>query len=105
MPPGPPEEFTVSMLANNTVTLRWRSPTDDGGSELTGFVVAVREKDSDDWSLSEEIKPWDITHTIRNLPYTSLYFSIAAKNANGAGEAVETKDAVVLKYPTGKWNS
>lgn len=35
---------------NDSVTLSWTAPCDDGGSSILGYVVEKREKGSETWT-------------------------------------------------------
>uniref|UniRef100_A0AC35TXM9 Ig-like domain-containing protein n=1 Tax=Rhabditophanes sp. KR3021 TaxID=114890 RepID=A0AC35TXM9_9BILA len=48
--PGKPINMEAADISEDHLTLQWDSPTDDGGSPVTGYVVERRDKDGKDWS-------------------------------------------------------
>ncbi len=89
--PGLVSNFNVES-GNMELTLTWEPPTDDGGSDITGYLV--------EWSANRRAKPLGEliedpearTHTITGLRNTTVanpseyYVWISAINAAGQGE-------------------
>ncbi|KAL3125978.1 hypothetical protein niasHT_001496 [Heterodera trifolii] len=56
----------------NSITLSWRPPKDDGGAELSGYSIEFKGLDERDW----ERVPDHVTlpnYTVRNLEKTTQY--------------------------------
>ena len=88
--PGLVSNFNVES-GNMELTLTWEPPTDDGGSDITGYLV--------EWTANRRVDPLDFevedptlrTHTITGLQNTTAanpseyYVWITAVNAAGRG--------------------
>ena len=96
----------VKDVSRSSVTLRWAAPRDDGGSDVTAYVVEKRESSRRMWQSVSTVPP-DVTE----LEAAGLYegnqyvFRVAAENAVGLGEPVELKDSVVPKSQFGQFTS
>lgn len=55
--PGKPGSPKVEDVDEDSVTLSWDKPTEDGGDRLQGYVVEVREKGSDKWKPVNDKSP------------------------------------------------
>lgn len=49
--PGPPETVTVSDISAGRVRVSWKPPTDNGGANVTHYVVEKRETSRLTWTL------------------------------------------------------
>lgn len=56
-PVGPLEAIDIQ---RTSITIRWKPPTDDGGSPLTGYLVEQRDAKRMMWTKVTTVKP-DIT--------------------------------------------
>jgi len=79
------------------VTVKWTEPDDDGGSDITGYVIKYRDKDSDvdkydELSLEGNTTNFQFTHQLKKG--TSYQFAVAAVNDAGRGEFSEFTDYV-----------
>lgn len=61
--PGPVQKLVVSETTNTTATIAWEKPAHDSGSRISGYVVELTPKDTDDWkevgivkTLSHKVK-------------------------------------------------
>jgi hypothetical protein len=83
----------------NSVTLQWKPPKDDGGAELTGYVIEKCLEGTDKWEKCPGIfiQP---KATLKHLDEgKSFKFRVRAENPYGEGEALETKTHIVVKPP------
>jgi hypothetical protein len=48
--PGPPENLRADEFAGEALTLFWNPPKDNGGADITNYVVEKREPRSPTWS-------------------------------------------------------
>ncbi|KAL3102980.1 hypothetical protein niasHT_025888 [Heterodera trifolii] len=96
--PGPPEgPITYPATTKHSITLSWRPPKDDGGTELSSYRIEFKGLDERDW----ERVPDHVTlpnYTVRNLEKGAQYqFRVFAENMVGIseplnGEPVTAKD-------------
>lgn len=56
-PPGKTGTPLIEDVDENSVTLSWGKPRDDGGDKVQGYVVEVREKGTNKWKPLNEKSP------------------------------------------------
>lgn len=96
-PKGPlkPEEIRA-----DHVKVKWQKPEDNGGSDITGYVLEKMDMDTGRWIPAGEVGPDDDTFTFKNLtPKKKYKFRVKAKNKEGESEPLETTDAILAKNP------
>jgi predicted small lipoprotein YifL len=85
--PSAPQSFTVT-AGDKQVSLTWAAPSDDGGSEVTGYEVS-KDNGSNYAAASS-----NTSHTFTGLTNGTEYtFKVRAINANGKGAATDGKKA------------
>ena len=98
--PGPVEELRVKEKTENTVTLRWEDPKDDGGCLITGYVV--EKKEGLKRAYQREGRVTDMMYQAIALTEGQNYvFRVAAENEVGTGEFAELNKAVAPKSQYG----
>ncbi|KAK7507540.1 hypothetical protein BaRGS_00001475, partial [Batillaria attramentaria] len=99
--PGPPSgKLRASKITQDTVTLDWLPPLDDGGSPLTAFIIEAKDSKAKDWSTVAEVNPESSRHTVKNLKEGEDYqFRICAQNAIGRSKPVEMEGTVKPSRP------
>ncbi|CAM4765861.1 unnamed protein product [Rotaria magnacalcarata] len=96
--PQGPNNIDVANQTENSVTLKWNKPKNDGGSKVTGYQVEMRNPDSDKWEIANDypIKGTDLL--VKNLQIGKPYeFRVKAKNAAGWGDYSTLENPVTLK--------
>ncbi|MCP9266046.1 Twitchin [Dirofilaria immitis] len=85
--PGPPEgPLAYPETSRHSVTLRWRPPEDDGGSEITGYRIEYQGADTSNWIRVIEAVG-GTTYTVRALDHGKQYrFRVRAENVMGLSE-------------------
>lgn len=103
-PPQPPVgPIVLSDLDKTTVTLTWKPPTSDGGSDLTGYIIERREAARTQWTKLDSSPPDQTTITTRNLVEGyEYYFRVCAENRHGHSDWLETESPVKMRSPFGK---
>ena len=99
--PGPCKNFKTTSVTEDTVGLSWDIPDDNGGKEITNYVLQRREGTKRTWDAvgkPEDVK-FDATHLKEGVPYV---FQVAAQNEVGVGPFVDMKP-VTPKSEHGKW--
>ena len=99
--PGAVTNFTTT-AGNAQVSLVWDTPSDDGGTDITGYEVT-----RDDWASKETKSASQLSHTYTGLTNETEYtFKVRAVNAKGAGE--ESSATATPKAPNneplGDWS-
>ena len=84
-------------------TITFQPPADDGGSEITGYVIEKRDARRTTWSDAGTCSADTLEHTITKLyEGQDYFFRVAAKNKMGTGAFAETPEAVTAKLPFGE---
>jgi titin len=96
--PGKPTALQV-VPGNGTLDLSWSSPSDDGGSPVSDYVLQFSMYNGltwSTWALFTDPNNSTLTqHTLTGLINGSSYkLRVAAKNAAGVGEWSDESDAV-----------
>ena len=88
--PGVPIGFSVT-AGDETVTLAWSEPEEDGGSDITGYRI-YRGIMEDGLSIVEDVTDMHYTDTGLQNSQT-YYYAVSAFNAEGEGEKTEILEA------------
>lgn len=99
-PTGPVE---ISGITSESCVLTWAEPTDDGGSDITNYIVEKRESGQTSWQVvnSSVKRPTiRVTHLTKYMEYT---FRVCAENKFGVSKPVESQ-AIVAEHPFSKYN-
>lgn len=100
--PGRPEgPLKVTDVYKEGATLRWNPPEDDGGVPLDHYVLEKQDVETGRWvpvgrSKDPHIKVDNLT------PGQEYKFRVAAVNAEGESEPLETEHSIIAKNPFGK---
>ncbi|CAF3389468.1 unnamed protein product [Rotaria socialis] len=97
-PPGGPLQVTAS--GKDYVSLAWHTCEDDGGSELSAFIIEKREENKAIWTKVVQVRPTNTTYTCTGLlDKTNYFFRILAENEMGIGEPLELEHVIMAKLP------
>ena len=91
MEPGMPMNVMAEATSHDMITVSWASPADDGGSDITGYMVQRGYMDADDMMMWMDVDP---AHMGMDMMYmdmglmaeTTYYYRVAAMNSIGMGE-------------------
>ncbi len=93
----------VGNQSENSVTLKWDKPKNDGGSKITAYQVEIKKPDSDIWEIANDYPVKGNDFTVDNLqPGKPYQFRVKAKNAGGWGDYTNLDRPVTLKPDSGK---
>ncbi|CAF1005403.1 unnamed protein product [Adineta steineri] len=96
--PQGPSNIEIGKQTENSVTLKWNKPKNDGGSKVIAYQVEIRKPDSDIWEMANDFPIKGNDFTIDNLQTGKSYeFRVKAKNAAGWGEYTKLDRPVTLK--------
>ncbi|XP_070549136.1 immunoglobulin superfamily member 22-like [Ptychodera flava] len=92
-----------SDITESSIHLTWTPPEDDGGAEVTEYMVEFNETSSKKWKVVAE-GVTDLTYTVKKLVAGSTYqFRVTAKNKAGYGAPSESSGSIVAKPQYAKW--
>jgi len=93
--PSPPTNLVVTEMFADHCVLMWKAPMDDGGDELTGYVIEWKEDVVDVWQMLSDIVSVK-SCTARPLEKGKKYkFRVSARSMYGDSSPVETDKSVL----------
>ena len=84
-------------------TVKWKKPDDNGGSDITGYVIEKMDMDTGRWVPAGEVGPDADSFKVTGLtPKKKYKLRVKAINKEGESEPLETTDSFLAKNPYGK---
>lgn len=83
----------------DSIGLKWNPPKDDGGAEVSGYIIEKCPEGSDKWEKCPGVfmQPKGV---VKGLEEGKSYkFRVSPENLYGVGEPLETTAAIVAKLP------
>jgi len=100
--PTSPESCKVTDVFHDNVVVNWTPPADDGGTEITRYVVEALDRTlGNDWHQVGEATPGDRKMMIQPLEHRHRYrFRVRAVNKIGQSQPCEMSgDDILVKDP------
>ena len=94
----------ISAVTSESCVLTWAEPTDDGGTDITNYIVEKRESGNTSWQVvNSSVKRTTIkvSHLTKYMEYT---FRVCAENKLGVSKSVESTP-MIAEHPFGKYNA
>ncbi|XGW01160.1 hypothetical protein V3C99_013825, partial [Haemonchus contortus] len=89
--PGPPMGIAVNSVNDDSISISWEKPLDDGGEPITGYVIMGKEACRRTFQKIAQVSDMTTSQIVEDLKISTGYvLSVAAVNKYGVGEAVET---------------
>jgi Fibronectin type III domain len=86
----------------NHIKVKWQKPPDNGGSEITGYVLEKMDMDTGRWVPAGECGPDKDTFTVDGLtPKKKYKIRVKAVNKEGESEPLEMDEAIMARNPYG----
>lgn len=96
--PSPPQNLHADEFGGDALTLFWNPPKDNGGADITNYVVEKREPKGT-WSKVSSYITTPFVR-VRNLTVGSVYeFRVMAENQYGTSDPVTTMDPIKARHP------
>ena len=97
--PSPPENLRAEEFAGEALTLVWNPPKDNGGADITNYVVEKKQSNEKTWSKVSSYVTSSFCR-IRNLEVGRDYdFRVVAENQYGTSEPAQTTEPVKARHP------
>ena len=81
------EDLTVLEVTHESVTLAWQPPKDNGGSEITSYIVVMKEGDKPKYKKIEQVDANTLTFQVLKVKEGHDYkFRVYAENAIGVSK-------------------
>lgn len=97
--PSKPENLRADEFAGDSLTLYWQPPKDNGGADITNYIVEKKEARSATWSKVSSYVTTPFVR-VRNLTIGKEYeFRVIAENQYGQSDPAVTVDPIRARYP------
>jgi len=97
--PGAPTDL-VADAGNGTVALTWVPPVDDGGADVTGYLIEKSTDGGETWESVDETESADPAYTVEGLTNgDDVSFRVTAVNEAGPGAPSNTASATPRTVP------
>lgn len=99
--PGPPQPpFDITDLDADACTLAWHMPLEDGGSNITNYVIEKCDVSRGDWVTAVASVTKTSCRIGKLIPGQEYMFRARAENRFGISEPL-TSDKIVARFPFG----
>lgn len=98
-PSAPEGPLVFEEIQANSVKVSWKAPTDNGGSEIIGYIVERREATRNAW-YTVDSRVTETQLVVKGLKEgTEYHFKVTAENSFGISASLKTEQPVVPKTP------
>lgn len=98
-PSAPEGPLVFEEIMANSVKVSWKVPTDDGGSEILGYIVERREAARNAW-YTVDSRVTDTQLVVKGLKEgTEYHFKVTAENSFGISSSLKSEQPLVPKTP------
>lgn len=100
--PSPPKgPLQPDNITKDSCQLSWNPPEDDGGSEITNYVVEKREVGTTTWVPVSAFTPGTACSVQKLQEGKEYEFRVCAENAFGRSDPLNTDHPILAKDPYG----
>lgn len=94
--PGAPE---VTDYDNESVSLKWSTPTNDGGAPVEKYIIEKKPKNQKSWEKAVEVPGDQLEAKVNGLQeYEEYQFRVIAVNKAGPSQPSDASAPQVVKY-------
>lgn len=98
-PNAPEGPLLFEEIQANSVKVVWKAPTNDGGSEILGYIVERREAARNAW-YTVDSRVTDTQVVVKGLREgTEYHFKVTAENSFGVSSSLKSEQPLVPKTP------
>lgn len=95
-PPAGPIE--ISSITSESCVVNWQPPEDDGGTDVTNYIVEKRESGSTAWQLINSSVKRTSLHVSHLTKYMQYTFRVSAESQFGVSKPTES-ETIVAEHP------
>lgn len=100
--PDAPENVAIVKVNKFGATITWEPPKFDGGSEITTYVIELRDRTSVKWEAALVCSQHDLSVTLNDVVENKEYiFRVRAENRAGVGRPSPATNPVKIMDPIG----
>lgn len=104
VPTAPEGPLEVTDITSDTALLHWKPPKDDGGIDLTGYIIERRDAKHAVWTKVGSVDGTTLNFKVTGLQEGMEYlFRVFAENEVGVSEPLERDAKVVPKSQFGRF--
>ncbi|KAJ4938271.1 hypothetical protein JOQ06_002896 [Pogonophryne albipinna] len=94
--PGPPSNVAAKDVTNNSATVTWDIPENEGGAPVNNYLVDIRDISRKGWTrLTDKCRR--LFYKLSDLEEGGIYFfRVTAENEYGIGVPAETKEGTKM---------
>lgn len=101
--PSPPTKLSFRSIRRDSLTLEWEPPEDDGGAEITGYVIEKREPQKKRWTYVHKVQPTVRQFEVPGLTAGKQYlFRVLPMNRIGLGDPIQPDEPITISSPYSK---
>lgn len=101
--PDAPENVAVATVNKFGATVTWEPPKFDGGSEITAYVIELRDRTSVKWEAAMVCGATDRSASLNDVVENKEYiFRVRAENKAGIGRPSAATNPVKIMDPIGE---
>lgn len=98
-PSAPEGPMVFEEIQANSVKVSWKAPTDNGGSEILGYIIERRETARNAW-YTVDSRVTDTQLVVKGLKEgTEYHFKVTAENSFGVSSSLKSEQPLVPKTP------
>lgn len=104
--PGAPQgPLVFDEVQANSVKVSWKAPSDNGGSDILGYIVERREATRNAW-YTVDSRVTDTQLVVKGLKEGAAYhFKVTAENSFGISASLKSEQELVPKTPLCKFSN
>lgn len=104
-PSAPEGPMVFEEIQATSVKVSWKAPTDNGSSEILGYIVERREATRNAW-YTVDSRVTDTQLVVKGLKEgTEYHFKVTAENSFGISASLKSEQPLVPKTPLCKYFS
>ncbi|KAK0181094.1 hypothetical protein PV327_003406 [Microctonus hyperodae] len=90
-PSKPEGPLIIEDIRRDCLTIKWKPPLDDGGYDITEYIIEMCTQAKKTWSRVIEVDGETLSYCVKNLEQDIEYiFKVIAKNEVGTSEPLES---------------